>query len=326
MKAVVYEKYGPPEVLQLKEVEKPTPKHNEVLIKTYATTVTSGDWRVRSLTVPAGFGLLMRLVFGVTKPRQPILGTELAGVVESVGKDVRKFKVGDPVFAFSDARMGCYAEYKCMREDGAVALKPANLTYDEAAALSFGGTTALDFFRRAKLKSGERVLVIGASGGVGTAAVQLARHFEADVTGVCSTANADLVRSLGARRVIDYTREDFTQNGETYDVIVDTVGSAPFSLSNASLNEGGRLLLVVAGLPDMLQIPWVSLTSSKKIIAAPAAGRAEDLRVLASLAEAGKYKPVIDRRYRFEQIAEAHRFVDTGRKKGNVTITLEHDD
>ncbi|MDO9273374.1 MAG: NAD(P)-dependent alcohol dehydrogenase [Rugosibacter sp.] len=326
MKAIVYERYGPPEVLQLKEVEKPAPKDNEVLIKIHATTVTSGDWRVRSLNVPVGFGLIMRLVFGVSRPKQPILGTELAGVIESVGKGVRKFKIGDQVFAFSDAAMGCHAEYKCMPEDGAVAVKPVNLTYDEAAALSFGGTTALDFLRRGKLQSGEKVLVNGASGGVGTAAVQLARHFGADVTGVCSTANVELVRSLGASHVIDYTKEDFTQNGETYDVIVDTVGTAPFSRSNASLKEGGRLLMVLGGLPDMLQIPWVSMTSSKKVIAGPAAGCAEDLRFLAGLAEAGEFKPVIDRRYPFEQIAEAHRYVDTGRKKGNVIITLEHDD
>jgi NADPH:quinone reductase-like Zn-dependent oxidoreductase len=326
MKAVVYERYGPPAVLQLKEVDKPTPKDNEVLIKTHATTVTSGDWRVRSLNVPAGFGLITRLVFGVTRPRQPILGTELAGGVESVGKDVRKFKVGNQVFAFSDAAMGCYAEYKCMPEDGAMALKPANLTYEEAAALSFGGTTALDFIRRGKLQSGEKVLVNGASGGVGTAAVQLAKHFGAEVTGVCSTANVELVRSLGASHVIDYTKEDFTQNGETYDVIVDTAGTAPFSRSKASLKERGRLLMVLGGLPDMLRIPWVSMTSSKKVIAGPAAGRAEDLRFLAGLAEAGEFKPVIDRCYPFEQIAEAHSYVDTGRKKGNVVITLVHDD
>ena len=326
MKAVVYERYGPPEVLQLQEVDEPTPKDNEVLIKTHATTVTSGDWRVRSLNVPAGFGLMTRLVFGVSRPKQPILGTELAGVIESVGNDVKKFKVGDQVFAFSDTAMGCHAEYKCMPEDGALALKPPNLTFEEAAALSFGGTTALDFFRRGRLQSGERVLVNGAAGAVGTAAVQLAKHFGADVTGVCSTANLELVRSLGASHVVDYTQEDFTQNGETYDVIVDTAGSAPFSRSKASLKEGGRLLMVLGGLPDMLQIPWVSMTSSKKVIAGPAAGRAEDLRFLAGLAETGEFKPVIDRRYPFEQIAEAHRYVDTGRKKGNVVITLEHDD
>jgi NADPH:quinone reductase-like Zn-dependent oxidoreductase len=322
MKAIVYERYGPPDVLELKEVEKPTPKDNEVLIKIHATTVTSGDWRARSLDLPIGFGLISRLVFGISRPRQPILGTELAGEIESVGKDVSKFKVGDQVFAFSGARMGCYAEYKCMPEDGAVALKPANLTYDEAAAISFGGTTALNFFRRGKLQSGESVLVNGASGGVGTAAVQLAKHFGADVTGVCSTTNVELVRSLGATHVIDYTKEDFTQKGETYDVIVDTVGTAPFSRSKDSLKEGGRLLLVLGGLPDMLEIPWVSMTSSKKIIAGPAAERVDDLRFLAELAQAGKFRPVIDRRYPFEQIVEAHRYIDTRRKKGNVIITL----
>ncbi len=326
MKAIVYERYGPPDVLQLKEVEKPIPKDNEVLIRIHATTVTSGDWRVRSLNVPVGFGLISRLVFGVSRPRQPILGTELAGEIESVGKSVSKFKVGDQVFAFSGAGMGCHAEYKCMPENGAVALKPPNLTYHEAAALSFGGTTALDFLRRGKLQSGEKVLVNGASGGVGTAVVQLAKYFGADVTGVCSTVNVELVRSLGANHVIDYTAEDFAQNGETYDVIVDTVGTAPHSRSKGSLKERGRLLLVLGGLPDMLKIPWVSMTSTKKVIAGPARERAEDLLFLAELAKAGQFKPVIDRRYPFEQIAEAHRYVDTGRKKGNVIITLEHDD
>jgi NADPH:quinone reductase-like Zn-dependent oxidoreductase len=321
MKAIVYTEYGPPDVLRLKEVEKPTPKDNQVLIKTHATTVTSADCRARSLNVPAGFGLVSRLFFGVSRPRQPILGSELAGEIESVGKDVSRFKVGDQVFAFSGVRMGCYAEYKCMPEDGAVALKPPNLTYDEAAALSFGGTTALGFCRRGKLQSGEKVLINGASGAVGTAAVQLAKHFGADVTGVCSAANVELVRSLGATHVIDYTKEDFTQNGETYDFIIDTVGTAPFSRSKNSLKKGGRLLLGVPTLLQMLQVPWV-----KRIIVGPAAERAEDLRFLAELAEAGHFKPVIDRRYPFERIVEAHRYVDTGRKKGNVIITLEHDD
>src|SRR6266850_351464 len=326
MKAIVYERYGPPEVLRLREVEKPTPKDNEVLIRAYSTTVTAGDCRVRSLHMPVGFGLIARLVLGVSRPRQPILGSELAGKVESVGKDVNKFRIGDAVFAFTGARLGCHAEYKCMPEDGALALKPANLTFEEAAAMSSGGTTALDFFRRGKLKSGEKVLVNGASGGVGTAAVQLAKHFGADVTGVCSTANLEWVRSLGAHHVIDYTKHDFTENGETYDIIVDTAGTAPFSRSKASLKERGRLLLVLSGLSDILQVPWVSMTSSKKVIAGPAAWRAEDLRFLAELAQAGEFRPVIDRRYPFEQIVEAHRYVDTGRKKGNVVITLEHDD
>jgi len=324
MKAIVCERYGPPEVLQLKEIEKPTPKDNEVRIKTHAITVTSGDWRVRSLDVPAGFGLIARMMLGFSKPKQPILGTELAGVVESIGKEVRKFKIGDPVFAFCDAAMGCYAEYRCIPENGPLALKPANLSFDEAAALSFGGITALDFFSRGELQSGEKVLINGASGGVGTAAIQLARHFGAKVTGVCSTANVELVKSLGADHVIDYTKEDFTQNGETYDIIMDTVGTAPFSRSSASLKQRGRLLMVLAGLPDMLRMPWVSMTSSKKIIAGPAAGgHAEDLRFLAGLAEAGKFKPVIDRAYPFDEIVEAHRYVDAGHKRGNVIVTLE---
>jgi NADPH:quinone reductase-like Zn-dependent oxidoreductase len=325
MKAVVYEKYGPPNVLEFAEVAGPAPKDNEILIRIYATTVTTGDWRARSLDVPTGFRLISRLFFGIFKPRQPILGTELAGEIESVGKGVSKFKIGDQVFAYNGAGMGCHAEYKCMPEDGAVALKPSNLSYEEAAAISFGGTTALDFFRRGKLKSGEKVLINGASGGVGTAAVQVARHFGAEVTGVCSTGNVQLVRSLGANHVIDYTEEDFTQNGETYDVIVDIAGTAPYSRSKGSLKEEGRLLLVLAELSDLLQIPWVSMTSRKKVIGGPAAERPEDLLFLAKLVEDGEFKPVIDRRYPFEQIIEAHRYVDAGHKKGNVVITLEHD-
>ncbi|MCP5357620.1 MAG: NAD(P)-dependent alcohol dehydrogenase [Pseudomonadales bacterium] len=322
MKAVVYEQYGPPEVLQFREVEKPVPKDSEVLIKTHAATVTTGDWRLRSLNAPYGFRFLMRLMFGFSRPKQPVLGSELAGVVEAVGKDVRKFKVGDSVFAFSDVAMGCHAEYKCMAEDGAVVAKPSSLSFEEAAALSFGGTTALDFLRRGKIQRGDRILINGASGAVGTAAVQLARHFGALVTGVCSTANVKLVKSLGATHVIDYTQQDFTRSGETYDVIVDTVGTAPYSRSKAALKEGGRLLLVLAGLPDMLQAARVSMTGKRKVIAGPVAVRVEDLLFLAELAEAGEFKPVIDRIYPFEQIVEAHRYVDTGRKKGNVVLAL----
>jgi NADPH:quinone reductase-like Zn-dependent oxidoreductase len=322
MKAVVCEGYGGPEVLRFKEVPKPSPRDNEVLIKVRATTVSSGDWRVRSLEVPAGFGLMSRLALGVFSHRQPILGTELAGDVEAVGKDVTKFKAGDGVVAFSGARMGCHAEYKVMPEDGALAMKPPNLSYEEAAALSFGGTTALYFFKRAKLQGGEKVLINGASGAVGTAAVQLARHLGAQVTGVCSAANLDLVRSIGADRVIDYTNTDFAQNGETYDVIMDTAGTAPFSRCQRSLKDGGRLIVVLGSLSSMLQAPWVSLTSNKKVIAGPAVDRPEDVRLLADLAVAGKYLPVIDRRYPFEQIVEAHRLVDAGHKKGSVVITM----
>jgi len=322
MKAIVYESYGAPDVLQLRDMEKPVPKENEVLIHIHATTVTSGDCRVRSLNMPTGFGLISRLFLGVSRPRRPVLGTELAGEIEAVGSGVSKFNVGERVFALSGMEMGCHAEYKCLSEDAAIVLTPDNLTDEQAAAMSFGGTTALDFFRRAKLQRGERVLVNGASGAVGIAAVQLARHLGAEVTGVCSTTNMELVRSLGASHVIDYRHDDFTENGETYDVIVDTVGTAPFSRSKKSLNEGGRLLLVLAGLPDMLPIPWVQMTSSKKIIAGPAAERVEDLRFLATLAETGAFKPVIDRRYPLAQIADAHRYVDSGRKIGNVIVTL----
>jgi NADPH:quinone reductase-like Zn-dependent oxidoreductase len=322
MKAVVYDAYGSPDVLRLMEVPTPQPKPDEVLIRTRASTVTSGDWRARSLVMPRGFGLMGRLVFGLSKPRQPILGTELSGDVVAIGRDVTRFKVGDAVFAFAGAAMGCHAEYKCMRQDGALALKPEGLTYDEAAALSFGGTTALSFFRRAKLQRGESVLVNGASGGVGTAAVQLATHFGAQVTGVCSAGNAALVRSLGATHVLDYAREDFTKNGERYDVIVDTAGTAPFSRSAASLNPGGRCLLVLGGLPDLLRLPWQQLRSGKTIIAGPAAVRAADLQFLADLAAAGEFTPVIDRRYAFADTADAHRHVDSGHKRGNVVVTF----
>lgn len=321
---MVYENYGSPEVVQLRELIKPTPKANEVLIKIRATTVTSADCRLRSLTVPRGFRLITRLIFGITKPRKPILGSELAGDIESVGKNVTKFKVGDAVFAISGFGLAAHAQLKCMPEDGAIALKPTRLTYSEAAAMPFGGTTALDFLKRGQLQRGEKILINGASGSVGTALVQIATHLGAEVTAVCSAANIDLVRSLGAIHIIDYTLEDFTQNGQTYDVIVDAVGTAPYSRSKNSLKEKGRLLLVLAGLPDMLPIPWVSITTSKKIIAGPGQERAEDLRYLAELAEAGDFKPVIDRYYPLEHIAEAHRYVDTGRKKGNVSITVEH--
>ena len=324
MRAVVYERYGPPDVLELREVPKPTPKDNEVLIRIHATTVTSGDWRARSLAMPPGFGVLGRLVFGVLRPRQPILGTELAGEIEAAGNDVTRFKPGDQVFAFAGARMGCYAEYRTMPEDGPIARKPPNLTFEQAAALSFGGTTALDFLRRGKLKSGETVLVNGASGAVGTAVVQLAKHFGATVTGVSSTANLDLVKSIGADQVIDYTKEDFTRTGATYDVIVDTAGTAPSSRSAGSLRENGRLLLVLGGLADTIRAPLVPLTGGRKVVAGPASWRPEDVRLLGELATAGKFKPVIDRRFALEEIVVAHAYVDRGHKRGNVVVTVKH--
>jgi len=318
----VCRKYGPPDVLEITDIPKPEVKHNEVLIKVRATTVTSGDWRVRSGIVPRGFGMLARLFLGFSGPRQPILGTELAGDIEAVGRDVRRFKAGDPVFAFTGTRMGSYVEYKCLPEDGPLAPKPAHLSYEEAAALSFGGATALVFLRKGKIQKGDKVLVNGASGGVGTAAVQIAKHFGAEVTGVSSTGNLELVKSIGADKVIDYTKEDFTQSGLAYDIIVDTVGTAPFSRSGRSLKDDGRLLQVLGTLADALQAPWVAMTTRKRVIAGPAAEDPQDVRVLAALAEAGELKPVIDRRYPFEQIVEAHRHVDAGHKRGNVVITV----
>jgi NADPH:quinone reductase-like Zn-dependent oxidoreductase len=322
LKAAVYTRYGPPDVVSIKEIETPTPKDNEVLIRVHATTVTTGDARVRALNLPKGFGLIGRLAIGISGPRQPILGSELAGVIEAVGKDVTKFKVGDQVLAFTDAKLGCHAEYKTMPEDGALARKPANLSFEEAATLCFGGTTALHFFRKGNLQRGEKILIVGASGGVGTAAVQLAQNFGAEVTGVCSTANVDLVKSLGADSVIDYTRDDFTRNGETYDVIMDTAGSAPFPRCKNSLKENGRLLVVLGGLPDILRVPVVAMTSKKKVVAGPASIPATDIAVLAGFAETGEYKAVIDSRFPFDRIVDAHRRLEAGHKKGNVVVTL----
>ena len=279
---------------------------------------------MRSLDVPRGFGLLSRLALGITTPRQPILGTELSGIVTSVGSAVTKFKPGDAVFAFPGVRMGCHAEYRCLSQDAAIALKPTNLGHAEAAALLFGGTTARHFLRAAKLEAGKHVLVNGASGAVGTAAIQLAKHFGAEVTAVCSGDNEALVTSLGADHVIDYTKEDFTRNGRLYDVIIDNAGTASFARSKGSLRDDGKLLVVLGGLRDLLSIPWVTLTDSRKMIGGTATANAQDLRFLADLAERNELKPVIDRTYRPEDIVEAHRYVDTGRKKGSVVIALEH--
>jgi NADPH:quinone reductase-like Zn-dependent oxidoreductase len=322
MKGITYRTYGPPEVLEMSDLAKPVPKDNELLIRVRATTVTSADWRMRSLSMPPGFGAFGRLAFGITGPRQTILGTELAGDVSGVGRAVTSFKIGDPVFAFAGGGMGCYVEYKCLPAHGPVAMKPPNLSYEQAAALSFGGATMLDFFHRGALRSGERVLVNGASGAVGTAAVQLAKYFGAHVTGVCSTGNLDRVRSIGADQVVDYTKDDFTQSGESYDVIVDTVGTAPFSRSGPSLLRGGRLLLVLASLPELLKAPWFTLISGKRVVAGPAAERPEYVRQLGEIAEAGRFLPVIDRCYPFEQMVAAHRHVDQGHKRGNVVIRL----
>lgn len=324
MKAIVYKEYGPPDVLQFREVAKPVPRDNEVLIKVHATTVTTGDCNVRGFTfVPGGFRFLARLMFGLRRPKKAILGVELAGEIEAVGESVTQFKKGDQVFGIDGTRLGAYAEYKCMPADAGLAGKPGNLTYEEAAAIPNGALTALTFLRKmAKIQPGQRILINGASGSVGSAAVQIAKHFGAEVTGVCSAANINLVKSLGADKVIDYTRQDFTKNGETYDIIFDTVGKTTFSGCKNSLKEKGIYLAGAGGLQEMLQMLWTSMIGAQKVFAGPSSERREDLFFIRELVEAGKIRPVIDRCYPLEKTAEAHRYVDQGHKKGNVVITV----
>lgn len=324
MKAIVYEQYGPPEVLQMKEIAKPIPKADEVLIRVHAATVTTGDVNLRGFTfVPPGFGPMPRLMFGVTKPRKPILGTELAGEVVAIGKDVTLFKEGDQVFGIGSAILGAYAEYVCRSETEALVAKPVNLSYEEAAAVPFGAGTALYFLRdKGNIQHGDKILIIGASGGVGSYAVQLAKYFEAEVTGVCSTKNMEMVKSLGADKVIDYTNEDFTQNDETYDLIFDTVGKIPFSDLKSSLKKKGLYLAVAGGLRETLQMGWTSLVGRQKVIIGTPPERKEELFFLKELCEVGVIKPMIDRCYTLAETAVAHRYVDTGRKRGNVVITV----
>ncbi len=325
MKAIVCTKYGPPDVLQIKELEKATPKANEVLIRNYATTVTLFDCWMRSCTSPPGFGIPVRLANGIRKPKKPVFGTELAGEIEAVGKHVKKFKKGDPVFGFTGESMGTHAEYICMPVDGALAMKPANMTYEEAACIPYGALTALFFLRKGNIQSGQKVLIFGASGGVGTAAVQLAKYFGAQVTGVCSTTKLELVRSLGADKVIDYTNEDFTKSDEIYDIILDTIGKSSVLRSKRLLKKEGAYLFTTFGLPKLFQMLWLKITSHRKVIIGVVEERTEDLIFLKRLIEEGKIRSMIDRRYPLEKIAEAHRYIEQGNKRGQVIITLDHD-
>jgi NADPH:quinone reductase-like Zn-dependent oxidoreductase len=323
MKAVLCTKYGPPEVLQLTEVEKPTPGDNDVLIKILATTVSIADARVRGFKVPLSFWLPARIALGLRKPKKDILGVELAGEIESVGKNVKLFKKGDAVFASTGHNsFGGYAEYKCMPENGVIALKPDKITFEEAAAIPFGGLTALHFLRSVNIKKNQKVLIYGASGSVGTFAVQLAGYFGAKVTGVCSTANLELVKYLGADKVVDYTKEDFTKTGDKYDVIFDAVGKSPYSGCIRSLKKEGIYLHAVATPALSIRMRWTSLMTGKKITGGTFTPKADDLTYLKRLVESGNIKPVIDRIYPLHEIVEAHRYVDKGHKKGNVVITI----
>lgn len=326
MKAIVWTKYGPPDVLQFREVEKPIPKDDEVLIKVHAATVTAGDCEARGLKFPFWLSLPMRLYIGFSKPsRRVILGQEVAGEIVALGKDVKRFKVGDPVFGATGFRFGAYAEFCCLpaeSDDGVLAIKPSNMSYEEAATVPTGGLEALHFLRKGNIRSGEKILINGAGGSIGTFAVQLAKHFGAQVTAVDRQEKLDMLRSISADHFIDYTREDFSKDGGIYDLVLDVVGKGTFSRSLRSLKPNGCYLLANPQLSSMLRGTWTSLSSKKKIVFDVAKREVEDLLVLKDLIEAGKIKAVIDKCYPLEQVAEAHRYAETGHKKGNLVITV----
>jgi NADPH:quinone reductase-like Zn-dependent oxidoreductase len=330
MKAIVYTEYGPPDVLQLKEMQKPAPKDDEVLIRVYATPVNYGDLLARNFknisarefNMPLPLLLPTRMVFGFTKPKINILGSEFAGEIESAGKDVKRFKKDDQVFGYLGQRMGAYAEYLCMPEGGLVAVKPANMTYVEAAAVPYGAIMAMSLLRKGHLQSGHKVLINGASGGIGSAAIQLAKYYGAEVTGVCGTPRLEYVKSLGADQVIDYTAEDFTQNGETYDLIFDILGKSSFSQCKSSLKQNGIYLLASFKMKPLYQMLWTKIVGSQKVICAMASEKSDDLVFIKELIEAGKFKAIIDQCFPLEQAAEAHRYVEKGYKKGSVIITV----
>jgi NADPH:quinone reductase-like Zn-dependent oxidoreductase len=323
LKAAVYRRYGPPDVLQIEDVEKPVPKDNEVLVRIHAATVSAADWRLRKADP-----FLIRFINGLWRPKKiNILGMEFAGTVESVGQAVTRFGVGDQVFGGTAFKFGAHAEYTCVPEGGTLAIKPVNMTLEEAAAVLFGGVSALHFLRKAKIQAGQKILIYGASGSVGVFAVQLAKHFSAHVTGVCSTANLGLVKSLGADEVVDYTRDDFSRVGPVYDIVFDAVGKSGFSRSLKSLKRGGFYVQVAGPIVlSMLVRMWASITGAAKVISGVASGSAGDQSFLKGLIEAGKLRTVIDRRYSLDQIAEAHRYAEAGHKKGHVVIVLEQRD
>ena len=331
MKAIVYTEYGPPEVLQLKEVEKPTPRDNEVLIRVHASPVNYGDIIARNFAniparefnMPSLLWLPARLAFGFSKPKNPILGNELAGEIEKVGKGVKKFKKGDQVFAYNGMKMRAHAEYLCIPEDGMVGIKPANMTYEEAACVPYGGIMALCLLGKVNVKKGQKVLINGASGGIGSLPVQLAKYYGAEVTGVCSTPRLAYIKTLGADKVIDYTKEDFTQSGETYDLIFDILGKSTFSRCKNSLKPDGRYLLASFKLGKVLQMLGTSIIGNKKVICAMASEKQDDMVYLKELVEAGEIKTIIDKTYPLEQAAEAHTYYEKGRKTGYIVITLK---
>jgi NADPH:quinone reductase-like Zn-dependent oxidoreductase len=330
MKAIVHTEYGLPDVLHLAEVAKPAPKDNEVLIRINATPVNFGDLLARNFksvtpqkfNMPFFFWLPARLAFGLRKPKKNILGNEFAGEVEAVGAAVTRFKPGDQVFGYRGQNMGAYAEYVCMPEDGMLAIKPANMTYEEAASVPYGALTALSLLRKVNLQRGQKVLINGASGGIGAAGVQLAKHFGAEVTGVCSTPRLAFVKALGANKVIDYTREDFTRNGETYDLIFDILGKTSFGRGKKSLKPNGRYLFASFKVKQLIQMLWTKITGGQKVICALSSEKPEDLAFIKGLIETGQYKVIVDRCYPMEQAAEAHRYVEQGRRQGLVVIMM----
>ena len=331
MKAIIWTAYGPPDVLQLKEIPKPVPEHDQVLIRVVATTVTAGDCEMRNLKFPIWLRLPMRFYAGLKKPmRIKIIGQEMAGEIEAVGKDVTLFKAGDQVFASTGFGSGTYAQYICLPEtpgemDGTLAAKPENMTYDEAAAVPVGGLEALHFLRKGNIQPGTKMLINGAGGSIGTFAVQLAKHFGAQVTAVDSAGKLNMLRAIGADHVIDYASEDFTKSGQTYDIIFDVIGVSSFSGSIRTLKENGFYLIANPQLLKMIRGAFTSIISTKKVIFGTSSPQTEDLILLKELIEAGTHESVIDRRYPLEKIAEAHSYVETGHKKGSVVITVDHD-